>query len=90
MNISFLLQNATSVSGEIDEVYQRLALALQERTDYLKNSVEKYLATEMKNLTDLKNNLDFELKNIQVNIINFSIQIQYFISKILNHCLKLN
>ena len=41
-------------------------MALQERTDYLKNSVGKYLTTEMKNLKELKNNLDLELANIQV------------------------
>jgi hypothetical protein len=38
---------------------------LQERTDYLKNTVNKYLNCEMKTLKELKNNLDLELANIQ-------------------------
>ena len=60
------MQNATSVTNEIEEIHRRLSLALQERTDYLKNSVGKYLTTEMKNLKELKSNLDLELANIQV------------------------
>lgn len=62
-----LEQNANSVIAEIDEIHRRLSLALQERTDYLKNSVNKYLITEMKNLKELKSNLDLELANIQSN-----------------------
>merc|ERR1711915_726466 len=42
-------------------------LALKERTDYLKTSVEKYVSTEMKSLKDLKDNLDLEITNITSN-----------------------
>ena len=56
--------------AEIEEIHRRLSLALQERTDYLKNSVSKYLTTEMKNLKELKSNLDLELANIQVLMIS--------------------
>lgn len=41
-------------------------MALKERTEFLKNNVDKYQVTEMKNLKELRNNLDLELQNIQV------------------------
>ena len=53
--------------NEIDEVHRRLANALKERTDYLKTSVDKYLVSEMKELKDLKDNLDLEITNIHSN-----------------------
>merc|ERR1712027_178934 len=46
---------------------RRLTLALKERTDYLKSSVEKYVSNEMKSLKDLKDNLDLEITNITSN-----------------------
>ena len=67
MTISIFFQNANSVLAEIDEIHRRLSLALQERTDYLKNTVNKYLHSEMKSLKELKNNLDLELANILSN-----------------------
>ncbi len=41
-------------------------MALKERTEFLKNNVDKYQVTEMKNLKELRGNLDLELQNIQV------------------------
>merc|ERR1712045_222565 len=53
-----------TVCGEIDEIQRRLTLALKERTDYLKSSVDKYVGQEMKTLKD---NLDLEVTNIRSN-----------------------
>merc|ERR1712020_755253 len=66
-NQTQLKTNADTVVGEIDEIHRRLTLALKERTDYLKSSVEKYVGNEMKSLKDLKDNLDLEVTNIQSN-----------------------
>ena len=52
---------------EIDEIQRRLTLALKERTDYLKTSVDKYVTSEMRNLKELKDNLDLEVTNIRSN-----------------------
>merc|ERR1712173_185245 len=62
-----LKTNADTVCGEIDEIQRRLTLALKERTDYLKSSVDKYVGQEMKTLKDLKDNLDLEITNITSN-----------------------
>merc|ERR1712203_834851 len=62
-----LSSNATSVLNEIDEIQRRLTLALKERTDYLKSSVDKYEGQEMKSLKELKDNLDLEVTNIRSN-----------------------
>merc|ERR1712212_470751 len=62
-----LKTNADTVCGEIDEIQRRLTLALKERTDYLKSSVDKYVLTEMKSLKELKDNLDLEVTNLQSN-----------------------
>merc|ERR1712181_201709 len=56
-----------TVCGEIDEIQRRLTLALKERTDYLKSSVDKYVGQEMKSLKELKDNLDLEVTNIRSN-----------------------
>ncbi|TRY79491.1 hypothetical protein TCAL_16027 [Tigriopus californicus] len=66
-NQTLLTQNANSVLLEVDEIQRRLANAIKERTDHLKNNVEKYLTSEMKTLKDLKVNLELELTNIQSN-----------------------
>merc|ERR1712032_738031 len=62
-----LKTNADTVCGEIDEIQRRLTLALKERTDYLKSSVDKYVGQEMKSLKELKDNLDLEVTNIRSN-----------------------
>merc|ERR1712223_435440 len=66
-NQTLLKPNADQVVTEIDEINRRLTLALKERTDYLKSSVEKYVTNEMKSLKDLKDNLDLEITNITSN-----------------------
>ena len=66
-NQSLLESNAAQVTSDIDEIHRRLTLAVKERCDYLKTSVDQYLTTELKNLKELHANLDLELSNIQSN-----------------------
>lgn len=66
-NTASLQTNCAAVAGEVDEIHKRLAKALKDRTDFLRNEVDRYLATELRNLTNLKDNLDLELNNIQSN-----------------------
>lgn len=62
-----LQQNSTSVSEEVEELYSRLNKALKDRTAYLRNEIDRYLSTEHKNLSSLKENLETEISNIQSN-----------------------
>ncbi|CAG9562149.1 unnamed protein product [Danaus chrysippus] len=66
-NTANLQTNCGAVAGEIDEIRKRLAKALKDRTDFLRTEVDRYLATELRNLTHLKDNLELELSNIQSN-----------------------
>ncbi|XP_046965714.1 RING finger protein nhl-1 isoform X1 [Vanessa cardui] len=66
-NTANLQTNCGAVAGEVDEIHKRLAKALKDRTDFLRNEVDRYLATELRNLTHLKDNLELELSNIQSN-----------------------
>merc|ERR1712241_786574 len=66
-NQTLLKSNADQVVTEIDEINRRLTLALKERTDYLKSSVDKHVRTEMQSLKELKDNLDLEITNITSN-----------------------
>ncbi|XP_060852940.1 RING finger protein nhl-1 isoform X3 [Rhopalosiphum padi] len=66
-NMLTLQQNCTSVTEEVDEIYRRLAKALKDRTDHLRGEIDRYLTTELKNLCNLKENLDIEISNIQSN-----------------------
>merc|ERR1712025_439115 len=66
-NQTQLKSNADQVVTEIEEINRRLTMALKERTDYLKSSVDKYVITEMKSLKELKDNLDLEITNITSN-----------------------
>ncbi|KAJ8731619.1 hypothetical protein PYW07_004783 [Mythimna separata] len=66
-NTTNLQTNCGAVAGEVDEIHKRLAKALKDRTDFLRNEVDRYLATELRNLTNLKDNLELELSNIQSN-----------------------
>ncbi|XP_060803290.1 RING finger protein nhl-1 isoform X2 [Amyelois transitella] len=66
-NTTNLQTNCASVAAEIDEIHKRLSKALKDRTDFLRNEVDRYLATELRNLTNLKDNLELELSNIQSN-----------------------
>ncbi|XP_027836200.1 RING finger protein nhl-1 isoform X5 [Aphis gossypii] len=66
-NMLTLQQNCTSVTEEVDEIYRRLAKALKDRTEHLRGEIDRYLSTELKNLCNLKENLDIEISNIQSN-----------------------
>lgn len=66
-NMLTLQQNCTSVSEEVDEIYRRLAKSLKDRTDHLRGEIDRYLTTELKNLCNLKENLEIEISNIQSN-----------------------
>lgn len=56
-----------SVGEEVDEIYRRLSKALKDRTDYLRNEIDKYLGTELRGMTNLKENLEQEISNILSN-----------------------
>lgn len=62
-----LQSNCLSVSEEVEEIYRRLAKALKDRTDFLRTEIDKYLTSEVRNLTALRENLDVEVANIQSN-----------------------
>lgn len=66
-NTQNLQNNCQSVSEEIDEVYRRLTKAIKDRTDHMRNEMDKYLTSEMKNLSTLKENLELEIANITSN-----------------------
>lgn len=66
-NTSNLQNNCQSVAEEIDEIYRRLTKAVKDRTDYMRTEMDKYLTTEMKNLSTLKENLELEIANITSN-----------------------
>lgn len=66
-NMLTLQHNCTSVSEEVDEIYRRLAKSLKDRTDHLRGEIDRYLTTELKNLCNLKENLEIEISNIQSN-----------------------
>lgn len=44
-----------------------MSKALKDRAEHLRSEVERYLSTELRNLTALKDNLDLEVANIQSN-----------------------
>ncbi|KAJ8675930.1 hypothetical protein QAD02_011716 [Eretmocerus hayati] len=66
-NTLALQTNASSVSEEVDEIYRRLNKALKDRTEILRNEVDRYLNTELRGLIHLKENLEQEIANIQSN-----------------------
>uniref|UniRef100_A0A1L8DSH5 Putative ring finger protein nhl-1 isoform x2 n=1 Tax=Nyssomyia neivai TaxID=330878 RepID=A0A1L8DSH5_9DIPT len=66
-NTMSLQSNCVSVSEEVDEIYRRLNKALKDRSDHLRTEIDRYLSTELRNLTNLKDNLDMEIGNIQSN-----------------------
>lgn len=59
--------NCSSVAEEVDEIYRRLSKAVKDRTDYLRGEIERYLTSELRNLTNLKDNLELEISNILSN-----------------------
>lgn len=66
-NTHGLQANCLSVGEEVEEIYRRLSKALKDRTDYLRGEIERYLGTELRCLTNLKDNLQQELSNIMSN-----------------------
>ncbi|XP_015114048.1 RING finger protein nhl-1 isoform X1 [Diachasma alloeum] len=62
-----LQTNCASVAEEVDEIYRRLSKALKDRTEYLRNEIERYSGTELRGLIQLKENLELEIANIQSN-----------------------
>ena len=62
-----LQTNCASVAEEVDEIYRRLSKALKDRTEHLRNEVDRYLSTELRGLIQLKENLELEIANIQSN-----------------------
>ncbi|XP_055700897.1 RING finger protein nhl-1 isoform X1 [Phlebotomus papatasi] len=66
-NTLSLQSNCVSVSEEVDEIYRRLSKALKDRSDHLRTEIDRYLGTELRNLTNLRENLDLEIGNIQSN-----------------------
>lgn len=66
-NTQNIQTNCSSVSEEVEEIYRRLNKALKDRTDYLRGEIDKYLGTELRSLTTLKDNLGQEISNILSN-----------------------
>ncbi|XP_033220495.1 RING finger protein nhl-1 isoform X2 [Belonocnema kinseyi] len=62
-----LQTNSASVGEEVDEIYRRLSKALKDRTEHLRNEIDRYLGTELRGLIQLKENLELEISNIQSN-----------------------
>ncbi|XP_076759971.1 tripartite motif containing protein thin isoform X3 [Xylocopa sonorina] len=62
-----LQTNCASVAEEVDEIYRRLSKALKDRTEHLRNEVDRYLSNELRGLIQLKENLELEIANIQSN-----------------------
>lgn len=59
--------NCHSVSEEVEEIHARLTKALKDRTEFLQGELDRYQSTEVKNLSQLKDNLELEISNIQSN-----------------------
>ncbi|XP_074113806.1 tripartite motif containing protein thin isoform X3 [Cotesia typhae] len=66
-NTLSLQTNCASVAEEVDEIYRRLSKALKDRTEHLRNEIERYSGTELRLLIQLKENLELEIANIQSN-----------------------
>lgn len=66
-NTQNMQTNCLSVSEEIEEIYRRLNKALKDRTEYLRGEIDRYLTTEVRTLSSLKENLEQEISNILSN-----------------------
>ncbi|KAL1491911.1 hypothetical protein ABEB36_012432 [Hypothenemus hampei] len=66
-NTQNIQTNCLSVGEEVEEIYRRLTKALKDRTEYLRGEIERYLGTELRTLTSLKENLEQEISNILSN-----------------------
>lgn len=66
-NTQNIQMNSLSVSEEVEEIYRRLTKAIKDRTEYLRGEIDRFLGTEMRSLTNLKDNLELEISNILSN-----------------------
>ncbi|XP_022918024.2 RING finger protein nhl-1 [Onthophagus taurus] len=66
-NTQSIQMNCLSVSEEVEEIHRRLAKALKDRTEYLRGELDRYLGTELRSMTTLKDNLELEIGNIISN-----------------------
>lgn len=66
-NSTSLRTNCSSVTEEVEEIHRRLSKALKDRTEHLKNDIDRYLTVEMRALDTLRENLELEIGNIQSN-----------------------
>lgn len=66
-NTQNIQMNTLSVSEEVEEIYRRLTKAIKDRTEYLRGEIDRYLGTELRSLTHLKENLQLEIANILSN-----------------------
>ncbi|XP_057656091.1 RING finger protein nhl-1 isoform X1 [Diorhabda carinulata] len=66
-NAQSMQSNCLSVGEEVEEIYRRLNKALKDRTEYLRGELDRYLGTELRSLTTLKENLEQEVSNILSN-----------------------
>lgn len=66
-NAQSIQTNCLSVGEEVEEIYRRLNKALKDRTDYLRGQIDTYLGTELRSMTNLKENLEQEISNILSN-----------------------
>lgn len=66
-NTLALKTNCGSVNEEIAEINRRLAKALKDRTEHLKNDMDRFLTAELRTLDTLRENLEQEIGNIQSN-----------------------
>lgn len=66
-NTQNIQTNCLSVSDEVDEINRRLTKAVKDRTEHLRSEIDRYLGTELRSLTNLKENLELEISNILSN-----------------------
>ncbi|KAJ8954719.1 hypothetical protein NQ318_011412 [Aromia moschata] len=66
-NAQNIQTNCLSVGEEVEEIYRRLNKALKDRTEYLRGELDRYLHSELRTLTTLKDNLAQEISNILSN-----------------------
>lgn len=66
-NAGTVQQNCIAVREEVENIGQRLIKAIRDRTDYLKSEVDSHMAMEVRNLNQLKDNLETEIANIESN-----------------------
>uniref|UniRef100_T1JAZ0 RING-type domain-containing protein n=1 Tax=Strigamia maritima TaxID=126957 RepID=T1JAZ0_STRMM len=66
-SVGQLQLNCANVTQEAEDIFRRLHKALNDREETIKNEVQALLQSELRNLTQLKENLEIEVNNIQSN-----------------------